>query len=71
MCFVMIDDDERRRGDLFFFFSLSSLVFLSSFASFSVDFLVHFCSPKKNKNLSDKSPLVVITESDQFERTIR
>ena len=70
MCVLEID--RERRGDLFFFFSLSSLVFLSSFlASFSVDVLVHFCSPKKNKNLLDKSPLVVITESDQFELTIR
>ena len=64
----MIDEAKRRSLLLF---SLVGFFVLFCFFS-SVDVLVHFCSPKKNKNLLDKSPLVVvITESDQVELTIR
>ena len=65
----MIDEAKRRSLLLF---SLVGFFVLFCFFS-SVDVLVHFCSPKKNKNLLlDKSPfVVVITESDQFELTIR
>ena len=45
VCFVMIDEAKRRSLLLF-----SRVGFFVLFCfSFSVDVLVHFCSPKKNK----------------------
>jgi len=62
--------DEAKRRSLLLFSLVGFFVLFCFF--FSRFFLVHFCSPKKNKNLLDKSPLVVvITESDQVELTIR
>ena len=64
--------DEAKRRSLLLFSRVGFFVLFCFFSS--VDVLVHFCSPpKKNKNLLlDKSPfVVVITESDQFELTIR
>ena len=63
MCFVMIDEAKRRSLLLF-----SRVGFFVLFCfSFSVDDLVHFCSPRRIKSLG----YIAISSSNNRERSIR